>query len=58
MPILLVLLLVFAFVFFVLAGLGIPSPARFQWIGWGLAFVVLAEILTRASGLSGGLALR
>lgn len=39
------ILLVFAFVFFVLAGLGIPSPPRFNLIGWGLACWVLAVIM-------------
>ena len=40
------LLLVFAFVFFVLAGLGVPSPPRLQFIGWGLACWIMAEIIT------------
>jgi hypothetical protein len=31
------LLLVFALVFFIIAGLGIPNPPRFQFLGWGLA---------------------
>lgn len=43
------ILLVFAFVLFVLAGLGVPSSPRFNFIGWGLACIVLAEILGRAS---------
>jgi hypothetical protein len=42
------ILLVFAFVLFVLAGLGVPSSPRFNFLGWGLACVVLAEILGRA----------
>jgi hypothetical protein len=41
------ILLVFAFVLFVLAGLGLPQPARFNFIGWGLACVVLVALLTR-----------
>jgi hypothetical protein len=44
------ILLVFAFVLFILAGLGLPQPTRFNFIGWGLAFLVLAELLGR-SGL-------
>lgn len=47
------ILLVFAFVFFVLAGLGIPQPARFNFVGWGLAFCTFAVILER-----GGLLVR
>ena len=42
------ILLAFAFVLFVLAGLGVPRPLRFDFIGFGLACVVLAEILARA----------
>jgi hypothetical protein len=39
MPLIGIVLLVFALVFFVLAGLGIPSPPRFQ-MGWfGLACI-------------------
>jgi len=47
MAILSFILLVFAFVLFVLAGLGLPSPPvpRGNLIGWGLACWVLAEIL-------------
>jgi len=45
------ILMVFAFVLFVLAGLGIPSPPRFNLLGWGLACWVLAEILGRAMPL-------
>lgn len=36
--------LIAALVLFVLAGMGVPSPTRFQFIGWGLAFWV-ASIL-------------
>jgi hypothetical protein len=32
------LLLLAALVCFILLGLGIPSPPRFQWLGWGLFF--------------------
>jgi hypothetical protein len=39
------ILLVFAFVLFVLAGLGIPSSPRFNFIGWGLACATLAVLL-------------
>lgn len=42
------ILLLFAFVLFVLAGLGLPQPARFNFIGWGLACMVLAEVLGRS----------
>ena len=42
------ILLVFAFVLFVLAGLGMPQPSRFNFIGWGLAFCALAVILHQA----------
>lgn len=36
------ILLVFAFVFFILAGLGVPNPPRLNFIGWGLACWVAA----------------
>lgn len=39
------ILMVFAFVLFVLAGLGVPTPPRFQLIGWGLACWVLSVLL-------------
>jgi len=39
------ILLVFGFVFFVLAGLGIPEPPRFNLIGFGLACCALVAIL-------------
>ena len=45
------ILLVFAFVLFVLAGLGLPQPPRVNYIGWGLALLVLAELL-RAAGVN------
>lgn len=43
------ILLVFGFVLFVLAGFGVPNPTRFNLIGFGLACCTLAEILSRAS---------
>ena len=49
MPIITLVLMVFGFVFFVLAGLGIPSPPRFQFIGFGLAAWILAAILGQGS---------
>jgi hypothetical protein len=43
------ILLVFGFVLFVLAGLGVPNPpVRWNFIGFGLACCALAEILARA----------
>jgi apolipoprotein N-acyltransferase len=39
------ILLAFAFVFFVLAGLGVPNPPRINFLGWSLALWVLTEIL-------------
>jgi hypothetical protein len=39
------ILLVFAFVLFVLAGLGLPQPTRFNFVGWGLACWILADLL-------------
>jgi hypothetical protein len=53
MPILTLILLVFAFVFFVLEGLGVPSPPKLQFLGWGLALWVLAVILGAAPPLMG-----
>jgi hypothetical protein len=50
-----IILLVFAFVLFVLAGLGVPwtpQPWRFNLIGWGLACWVLAEILKTVPAFS------
>ena len=41
------ILLVFAFVLFTLAGLGLPQPARVNFVGWGLACLTLAELLGR-----------
>ena len=45
------ILVVFAFVLFVLAGLGLPQPARFNFIGWGLACCALAWILSAGPAL-------
>ena len=39
------ILMVFAFVLFVLAGLNVPAGPRFNLIGWGLACWVLAVLL-------------
>jgi len=39
-------LMVLALVLFVLAGLGIPEPARFRFIGFGLAAYVLASMVS------------
>lgn len=41
------ILLIVAFVLFLLAGIGVPSPPRVNLLAWGLACWVLAEILTR-----------
>jgi len=59
MPYLILILLVLAFVLFALAGLGVPysppsAPARWNFIGWGLACMVLAEILARGPSLLKG----
>lgn len=49
MPIPPLILLVFAFVLFVVAGLGVPSPPRFN-LGWfGLACMALAAILAKST---------
>ena len=45
------ILMVFGFVLFVLAGLGIPAqspPSRFNLVSFGLACWILAEILKAA----------
>lgn len=49
------ILMVFAFVFFALAAVNVPSPPRLNFIGAGLAFWVLA-ILFSGVNLSGFLA--
>lgn len=46
MSIIVLILLVFAFVFFVVAALGVPSPPRFNLIAAGLAFWVLSVLVT------------
>ena len=38
-------LIVLALVLFALAGLGIPSPPRFQFLGWGLFFLTLSQVI-------------
>ena len=35
---------VLALVLFVLAGLGIPEPNRFKFLGWGLACLTASEV--------------
>lgn len=48
------ILLVFGFVLFVLAGLGIPAsnpPSRFNLVSFGLACWILAEIFRSAPTL-------
>ena len=47
------ILLVFALCLFILAGLGLPQPTRFNFIGWGLACMVLAELLSRSGMVPG-----
>lgn len=39
------ILLVFSFVFFILAGFNIPAPPRCNFLGFGLAFWVLSILL-------------
>lgn len=41
------ILLVFAFVCFVLAAIGVPNPPRFNLVAAGLAFWVLTIILPK-----------
>lgn len=48
------ILLVFGFVLFVLSGLGIPSPTRFNLMSFGLACWILAEIVGRGAPLLHG----
>jgi hypothetical protein len=45
------ILLVFGFVMFVLAGLGIPDSPRFNLVSFGLACWILAEIFGKAPAL-------
>ena len=46
-----IILMVFAFVLFVLSGLGIPDAPRFRLQSWGLACAALAVILREAAPL-------
>lgn len=39
------LLIVIALICFVLAGLNVTSPRRFQFLPWGLVFLTLASII-------------
>ena len=41
------ILIAFAFVLFVLAGLGVQENPRFRYIGWGLACVVASIYFVR-----------
>ena len=45
------ILMVFGFVLFVLAGLGIPSPSRFNLLAFGLACWILAELIVKTGPL-------
>ena len=48
------ILMIFGFVLFVLAGLGVPNPPnRWNRVAFGLACWVLAEILGRGAPLLG-----
>lgn len=47
------ILLIFALVLFILSGLGIPSPSRFNLLAFGLACWVAAELFGRAVPLIG-----
>lgn len=38
-------LLIIAFVFFILAAISVPSPPRLNWVAAGLAFWVLAILI-------------
>ena len=38
-------LIVMALVLFALAGLGIPNPPRFQFLGWGLFCLTLSQVV-------------
>lgn len=46
MSIVVVILLVFAFVLFTVAALGVPSPPRFNLVAAGLAFWVLSLLVS------------
>jgi hypothetical protein len=45
MPVLTVILLVAAFILFVLAAVGVASPPRFNFMAAGLAFWVLSVLM-------------
>jgi hypothetical protein len=45
MSIITLVLLVFAFVLFVLGAVGVPNPPRFQFVAGGLALWVLSILL-------------
>ena len=47
-------LMMFGLVLFVLAGLGIPNPARFNFLSFGLACWILADIIAHVGPLSAG----
>jgi hypothetical protein len=53
MPIFDIILLVLGFVLLVLAGLGIPSPSRFNFLSFGLAAWILVVLIDKASGFHG-----
>lgn len=44
MPVLNLILWVFALVFFILATVAVPSPPRFNWMPAGLACIALAVL--------------
>ena len=44
-------LMMFGLVMFVLAGLGLPEAPKFKYLGWGLASVCLAFLLTMGPAL-------
>ena len=50
LPVIILILLVFAFVFEVLAACGIPSPPRFNLMAAGLACFILAYMLATVPG--------
>ena len=47
------LLLMLGFVLFVLAGLGIPSPSRFNFLSFGLAAWILVALIDKAGAFHG-----
>jgi hypothetical protein len=53
MPIFEIILLVLGFVLFVLAGLGIPSPSRFNFLSFGLAAWILVDLIDKAGAFRG-----